>query len=54
MKGHIERLRMQFEQDRGKDLPVGFLPGAHGRKYPNAAKQFPWHWLFPSTSVQRP
>lgn len=38
MKGHIERLRMHFEQDRGKDLPGVFLPGALGRKYPNAGK----------------
>jgi len=52
MESHIERLRMQFAQDRGKDLPGVFLPGALGRKYPNAGKQFPWQWLFPSTNLQ--
>jgi len=48
LRKHIEKLR----DLQAKDLEGGFgevyLPDALARKYPNAAKEFGWYWLFPS------
>ncbi len=54
----IEPLRQQVEQVRRlhkRDLANGFgevyLPYALERKYPNAAKETGWQYLFPSTTI---
>lgn len=51
-----EALRLQIETARvqhARDLDVGFgevwLPHALAKKYPNAAKQLAWQYLFPAT-----
>ena len=48
LRKHIAKLRTL----QAKDLKGGFgevyLPHALARKYPNAAKEFGWYWLFPS------
>lgn len=53
-----DRLRQQIEQVRikhKKDLKAGcgevYLPAALARKYPNAAKELKWQYLFPATKV---
>jgi integrase len=42
----------QVEQLHKRDLEVGlgrvWLPDALERKYPNAAAEWPWQWVFPS------
>jgi len=53
LRKHLESLQIQFDDDRQRDLPGVFLPDALARKYPNAGIQFPWQWLFPTTSLQR-
>lgn len=49
---HLERVRMQWEKD-SKDPGVSdvWMPEALGRKYPNAAKEWQWQWVFPSRRV---
>ncbi|MBI4654543.1 MAG: integron integrase [Nitrospirae bacterium] len=48
---HISSVRELYEQDR-KDKASGvYLPGALGKKYPNAGKEWGWFWLFPSRVV---
>jgi integron integrase len=52
----IPTLQAHFSQVRelhAKDLRDGCgrveLPDALGRKYPNAASEWPWQWVFPAT-----
>lgn len=53
----IPRLQMHLEDVQkihARDLTGGYgaveLPGALTRKYPNAAKSWPWQWVFPASS----
>ena len=53
-----DRLRAQIEKVRGihaADLEAGFgavfLPFALARKYPKAAKEISWQWVFPANSI---
>lgn len=48
---HIAEIRAVYEEDRQKDLNGVHLPDALERKYPNAGKEWPWFWLFPSKSL---
>ena len=36
------------EQDRDENYDGVFMQGRLDAKYPNAAKEFPWQWLFPA------
>lgn len=54
----VDRLRQQIKQVRikhEKDLKAGcgevYLPAALARKYPNAARELKWQYLFPATKV---
>jgi integron integrase len=48
IKVQMEHSRKLFEHDRRNNVPGVELPFALERKYPNAGKQWGWHWLFPS------
>lgn len=47
-KAQIEKSRRYFDRDRAGDISGVYLPEALERKYPNAGKEWPWHWVFPS------
>jgi integron integrase len=47
----IRKVRVVWEADRNSHLAGVILPGSLERKYPNAGKEWPWFWVFPS---QRP
>lgn len=47
---HLEAVRRQHQDDLAAGLGAVALPGALARKYPNAAKEWGWQWLFPATS----
>ncbi len=47
----FKRARAIYDEDRKKNLPGVYLPGALERKYPRASKQWGWFWLFPSKSL---
>jgi integron integrase len=53
LEEHIARVRAQHLAD----LELGYggvaLPEALARKYPNAAKSWPWQWVFPATRPYR-
>lgn len=51
LKVQLGRSRLLFELDRKLDRPGVALPGALERKYPNAGKEWPWHWLFPAETL---
>lgn len=53
LKFHLEGVRKLFEKDRLKGLEGTYLPPALSRKYPNAGKEWPWQWLWPSREISR-
>lgn len=46
---HLQHVRGVFERDAVKGLPGVSLPDAIDRKYRNAAKEWKWQYLFPSS-----
>jgi integron integrase len=53
LRAHQERLRVLWKADREAELPGVWLPEALGTKYPNAGKEFPWQWFFPSKQMSQ-
>jgi integron integrase len=45
----IEKRRLVHEEDLGSGHGAVFLPGAIARKYPNAAREFGWQYIFASS-----
>lgn len=45
---HLEKVKDLHEQDLAKGYGEVYLPDALERKYPNAAKEFAWQYVFPS------
>jgi site-specific recombinase XerD len=50
LEEHLEKVRQRFEQDRREGLAGVWLPFALERKYPKAATEWGWQWVFPSRS----
>ena len=51
LKEQIEYVKKIHEKDLSKGFGEVYLPYALERKYPNAAKEFGWQYLFPATKV---
>ena len=49
LAAHIERVREQHQADLRHEAGWVELPGALARKYPNAGREWGWHWVFPAT-----
>lgn len=49
LASHIERVRRQHARDLRAGAGYVELPYALARKYPNAAREWPWQWVFPAT-----
>ena len=45
---HLERVRRLHEKDLAEGFGAVYLPNAIGRKYPGAAKEWKWQYVFPS------
>jgi len=45
--------RLRFEADRKAGVPGVQIPFALARKYPNAPREWSWHWLFPAPALSR-
>ena len=50
LRRYLEAVRRQHDEDLLKGLGEVELPNALARKYPNAAKERGWQWVFPATS----
>ena len=48
---HLEKIRAQHEQDLAEGWGMVHLPDALARKYPNAAREWAWQYLFPSSRL---
>jgi integron integrase len=50
LRGHLEKVRAVHRQDLADGWGRVPLPGALGRKYPNASSDWRWQWVFPQAS----
>jgi site-specific recombinase XerD len=46
---HLQRVREQHAADLARGAGYVALPDALGAKYPNAAREWIWQWVFPAT-----
>lgn len=51
LKQHLEEVRSQHNKDVEMGLGEVFLPDALSRKYPAAAREWRWQYLFPSSRL---
>jgi integron integrase len=50
LQDHLRRVRQQHDADLKSGLGQPPLPDAPARKYPNAAREWGWQWVFPASS----
>lgn len=51
LQEHLERVRILHEKDVAGGWGEVYLPDALARKYPTAAREGAWQWLFPSARI---
>jgi integron integrase len=51
LREHLAGVREIYEKDFASGIDGVFLPDALSRKYPNAGKEWPWQWVFPSRDL---
>jgi integron integrase len=50
LQDHLRRVRRQHEADLKSGLGQAPMPDALARKYPHAAREWGWQWVFPASS----
>jgi len=48
LRAHLAAVRRQHERDVARGAGSVALPGALAAKYPGAAREWPWQWVFPA------
>ena len=48
---HLQKVKAQHEQDLVEGFGIVHLPHALARKYPNAAREWSWQYVFPSSRI---
>ena len=51
LQQHLERVKLMHERDLCNGYGSVFLPNALARKYPNAARQLGWQYVFPARNI---
>jgi integron integrase len=51
LEGHLARVRRLHERDLAAGAGRTILPHALARKYPNAASELAWQWVFPARKM---
>jgi integrase len=51
LKGHLERVRQLHQEDLAAGYGTVWLPEGLARKYPQAAREWIWQWVFPSRQM---
>ena len=51
LQRHLERVRLMHAEDLRKGLGAVWLPEGLARKYPNAAREWGWQWVFPAKGL---
>lgn len=49
LSAHLERVKVQHERDLASGLVSVEMPAALDRKYPRAAFEWGWQWVFPAS-----
>jgi integrase len=53
LSAHLEAVRRTHERDLAAGLGAVVLPGAVDRKFPNAAREWRWQFVFPAGRICR-
>jgi integron integrase len=51
LQRHLQKIKSQHEEDLEAGFGSVFLPNAIARKYPGAAKEWAWQYVFPSSRL---
>lgn len=51
LKEHLARVRLTHEEDLREGYGAVYMPGALDRKFPNAAKEWRWQYVFPAQGL---
>jgi len=51
LQQHLERVRLLWEADVREGFGEVYLPEGLGRKYPSAAREWGWQWVFPAKGL---
>lgn len=51
LRRHLKTVKAQHENDCAEDVGGVYLPNAIAEKYPNAATEWRWQYVFPSTTL---
>jgi integron integrase len=51
LQRHLQKVKAQHEQDLADGFGEVWLPDALARKYPNAAREWSWQFVFPSSRI---
>jgi integron integrase len=51
LQQHLKRVRLLWESDIRDGFGTVYLPEGLARKYPNAAREWGWQWVWPSRSL---
>ncbi len=51
LERHLQKIKVQHEQDLEDGVGEVYLPNALERKYPNASREWIWQYVFPSTRL---
>ena len=53
LERHLQKVKVQFEEDLEEGVAGVYLPHALARKYPNAEREWGWQWAFPSSRLSK-
>jgi len=51
LREHLERVRLTHHEDLRRGYGAVYLPGALDRKYPGAAREWGWQYVFPARNL---
>jgi integron integrase len=51
LREHLEKVRFRHQEDLKMGFGAVYLPGALERKYPNAAREWRWQYVFPARDL---
>ncbi|PWB55009.1 MAG: integron integrase [Nitrosomonadales bacterium] len=51
LREHLQKVKALHDQDLAAGLGSAYLPYALERKYPNAAREWGWQYVFPATGI---
>jgi len=51
LREHLETVRLRHQEDLKMGYGAVYLPGALDRKYPNAAREWRWQYVFPARDL---